>query len=192
MSYQWEASFTNKINGQTLSCYYCFKLLIVTTMFAHGSPWGWSAPVPSQLKFCSALSQRAISDLGGNLISSSTPWNNHSDFMKGFGTYIFPTRTSLTSQKTGFIQTAVFLCKTEVAFWGQRIKYQFCCCLVQLFKIFIFFALSCADFLSLFDLPCKLLGAKTESQTASSSLPHTHPPPPTQTVPALGLFLMQI
>lgn len=61
-----------------------------------------------------------------------------------------------------------------MAFWGQRIKYQFCCCLVQLFKFFIFFALSCADFLSL-DLSCKLLGAKTVSQTASSSLPHTHP-----------------
>ena len=60
-----------------------------------------------------------------------------------------------------------------MAFWGQRIKYQFCC-LVQLFKFFIFFALSCADFLSL-DLSCKLLGAKTVSQTASSSLPHTHP-----------------
>ena len=69
--------------------------------------------------------------------------------------HILPTRTSLTSQKTGFYSNSSFS-------------------LVQLFKIFIFFALSCADFLSL-DLSCKLLGAKNVSQTASSSLPHTHP-----------------
>lgn len=34
------------------------------------------------------------------------------------------------------IQTEIFICKTELAFWGQRIKYQFCYRFVQLFKCF--------------------------------------------------------
>lgn len=33
------------------------------------------------------------------------------------------------------VQTAIFICKTELAFWGQRIKYQFCYCWA-VFKIF--------------------------------------------------------
>lgn len=57
------------------------------------------------------------------------------------------------------VQTAIFICKTELAFLGQRIKYQFCYCLALFFKFFIFFALSCADFLSL-DLSWKLLGGR--------------------------------